>query len=84
MSEEKSDQRWLDASDNQTKLFYALGALCAALCLADFAVHRHAHFSIEGTYGFYAIFGFVAYAAIVGAGWLWRRVVLRGEDYYDE
>ena len=84
MPEPQSDRRWLDEAGNQTKLFYALGVLCAGLFLADFAYHRHAHFSIEGTYGFYAIFGFIAYAAIVGAGWLWRRIVLRGEDYYDE
>jgi hypothetical protein len=54
-----------------------------ALFAADFITHRHAHYSVEGLYGFYALFGFIAYALIVGAGWLWRRIVLRKEDYYD-
>jgi hypothetical protein len=83
MSEESRDERWLDQAANQTKLFYALGALCILLFVADFIVHRHAHFEVEGVSGFYPVFGFAAYALIVGAGWIWRRVVLRREDYYD-
>ena len=83
MSDEKRDERWLDQNRNQTKLFHALGAVCALLFAADFAIHRHVYFEIESTYGFYPVFGFAAYALIVGAGWLWRRAVLRREDYYD-
>ncbi len=83
MSAEKRDERWLDQEANQTKLFHLLGVLCLLLFAADFAIHRHAHFEAEGTYGFYPVFGFAAYALIVGAGWIWRRVVLRREDYYD-
>ena len=83
MSDKKSDERWLDQTANQKKLFYTLGVLCALLFAADFVVHRHAHFQAEGMYGFYPVFGFAAYALIVGAGWIWRRIVLRQEDYYD-
>ena len=83
MSEEKTDRNWLDETANQTRLFYILIAVCACLFVADFALDRHAHFDAEALRGFYAVFGFIAYAAIVGAGWLWRRVVLRRQDYYD-
>jgi hypothetical protein len=75
---------WLDEARNIDKLYCVLIGLCAVLFIADFAVHRHAHFDAEGLYGFYALFGLIAYAFIVGAGWLWRRVVLRKEDYYDD
>lgn len=83
MSEQKMDRRWLDKTANQNRLFYTLIAICAGLFIADFSMDRHAHFETEAIPGFYAIFGFIAYTAIVGAGWLWRRVVLRRQDYYD-
>ena len=83
MSEYEKDRRWLDEATNQTRLFYVLIAICVGLFGADFAIERHAHFAAESVSGFYAVFGFVAYSAIVGAGWLWRRVVLRRQDYYD-
>jgi hypothetical protein len=83
MAEDNKKPYWLDEARHIDWLYYALIGLCLALFATDFITHRHAHYSVEGLYGFYALFGFIAYALIVGAGWLWRRIVLRKEDYYD-
>ncbi|MEW6690111.1 MAG: hypothetical protein AB1452_13590 [Pseudomonadota bacterium] len=58
----------------------ALGALLAA---ADLLVHRHAEAGFDGSFAFYAVYGFAACVALVlAAKWL-RRAVMRREDYYD-
>ena len=62
---------------------------CALLILTDLIVHRHLTFAegelpIEGRFGFYAIYGFVAYLLIVWGSILLRKKLLRSEDYYDE
>jgi len=76
-------RRWLDEPRNVTRLVYALYAACALVLLADLMVHRHAHFGFEQWAGFFAVFGFFAYVAIVNAGKLLRRLVKRPENYYD-
>jgi hypothetical protein len=88
MEEEKEqagDQQagWLERPGSIKKLFVALAVFSLVLILADLAYHKHVHYAIEEWFGFYALFGFLAYSLIVGAGWLWRRVVMRKEDYYD-
>ena len=88
MEEEKtqagdSQAGWLERPGSIKKLFVSLLVVSGLLFLADLFYHKHAHYAIEEWFGFYAIFGFIAYSLIVGAGWLWRRVVMRQEDYYD-
>ena len=80
---------WLDKPGSVNVLFRLLLVACAILLAADvldmlgIGYHKHVHYSIEKVGGFYAVCGFAAYAFIVGAGWIWRRVVMRDEDYYD-
>lgn len=67
----------------------ALYVLCAVVMLIDLVYHRHLTFedrvfSAEGWFGFYGISGFLAYSLIVVVGWLWRKVVMRREGYYDQ
>ena len=62
---------------------WTFAALCLVLALADFAYHRHTHYSWEEWPGFYALFGFVAFALIVLSGRPLRRLLARDEDYYD-
>ena len=40
--------------------------------------------ALEGWPGFYAIFGFVAFAGIVLLGKQLRRVIRRDDDYYND
>ena len=57
-----------------------LGLLLAAL---DFVMHRHAKFTLEAAYGFYALFGFLAFSFVVLMGWPLRHLLGRPEGYYD-
>ena len=45
---------------------------------------RHPYFSIDGTTGFNAIWGFGAFALVVLAGWPLGRLLRRSEDYYED
>ena len=75
---------WFDKPRNATRIVYALYALCAALLVAELLIDRVAEFSgIESWFGFYAVFGFVAYTFIVNAAKVLRRVVRRPENYYE-
>ena len=65
-------------------VFGWLAAVCTALVVIEWLVHRHATHPWEGWPGFYAIFGFVAFAGIVLLGKQLRRVIRRDDDYYDD
>lgn len=77
-------ERWLDEPRNVDRICYGLYALCALLVLADFFYAKHPHFAVEGWFGFYGFFGFVGCVGLVLAAKLMRKVVMRGEDYYDQ
>ena len=83
-----SGQGWIERPGNAGKLYRLLLAVCGLLLALDLLdvlgiFHKHVHHDAEGWLGFYSLFGFAAYAFIVGAGWVWRAVVGRGPDYYD-
>jgi O-antigen ligase len=65
-------------------VFGWLAAVCTALVVIEWLVHRHATYPWEGWPGFYAIFGFVAFAGIVLLGKQLRRVIRRDDDYYND
>jgi O-antigen ligase len=65
-------------------VFGWLAAVCTALVVIEWFVHRHATYPWEGWPGFYAIFGFVAFAGIVLLGKQLRRVIRRDDDYYND
>jgi uncharacterized membrane protein YhhN len=82
---ERPDERryWLDYPGNVTKIVWTLVAVCALLLLADAFLEKHGAFAIEHVFGFYALFGFVAYVALIFLGKGLRALVMRPEDYYD-
>ncbi len=78
----------LDKPENIKRLIIGFVVLCALLLLADLVSHRHVSFAdgelpVEGWFGFYAVYGFVAYTLIVVGSVVLRKVVMRSEDYYD-
>jgi len=77
-------KHWLDEPANVSRLYRLLVVVCALLFAADFAIHRHVHFSWEAFPGFYAIVGFVAFWCIVIAGKHLRKLLWRPEDTYDD
>lgn len=82
----RTDDRkyWLDDPGNVTKLYRGLWIVGFALAALDFVVHRHDDFGFAETWGYYALYGFVACVALVlAAKEGLRRLVKRPEDYYE-
>jgi|TARA_B110000116_G_scaffold254051_1_gene251254 hypothetical protein len=86
--QDNTNTPWIERASSVKLLARILFALSATvfvpdvLDLLDIGYHKHVHYGVEGWLGFYAIFGFLAYSFIVGAGWIWRSVVMRDESYY--
>jgi hypothetical protein len=77
------DRRWLDEPGNVRKVAYGLYTLCGLLLVADLFYSKSPHFSFEGWFGFYPVFGFVVSFSLVLTAKELRRVLRRDEDYYE-
>jgi uncharacterized membrane protein YhdT len=77
-------QPWLVRPQNVKRLLTAAGVLLAVLVLLDFVVPPHGHFRVDGTFGFYAWFGFGSAVALIVFAKLFGIVVKRPEGYYDD
>ncbi|MFT7593397.1 MAG: hypothetical protein ACI8R4_000710 [Paracoccaceae bacterium] len=75
---------WVDRPGSATKLVYALAALCVLLFLADFTYHKHGHFKVEYLPGFYGIYGFVMFSALIIAAKALRFFIKRPEEFYGD
>lgn len=73
---------WADSSSAVERVIFWLSVLCVLLFVADFIYHRHSYAPGEGTPGFYAFVGFIAFTVIVLGATQLRRVILRNENYY--
>jgi len=85
---ENERQHIFDNFGNIRRLILVFFVLCALLVVGDLLYHRHlsfgeGHFPVEGWFGFYAVYGFVAYALIVLGSIPLRKLMMRSEDYYD-
>jgi phage-related holin len=76
-------QYWLDKPGNVKKLLIILYVVCALLLLTDVFYHKHAIISLEESFGFYGIYGFVACVILVLVAKEMRRLLGRAEDYYE-
>lgn len=73
---------WVESEAKIKLAILILAGVCALLFVLDFVVHRHSYAPNEGTPGFYALTGFLAFSFIVlGSGAL-RWLIARSEDYY--
>lgn len=81
-----------DDPKNVRKVIRIFVVVCVVLFLLDglfFILHKHLSFQeglfrLEGWFGFYGIYGFVACVFLVlAAKYLLRKLVRRKEDYYD-
>ena len=83
MHDPDQKQYLFDKPENVSRLLRGFYILCAILFLLDFVVHRHTTIGLEEFPGFYALFGFIAFVALVEGSKLLRKLVMRKEDYYD-
>ena len=72
-----------DNPKNVKRVIAALIAVCVVAMAADFFVHRHVEHPWEEMFGFYGIYGFCACVVLVLLAKEMRKVLMRGEDYYD-
>ncbi|MCB2136166.1 MAG: hypothetical protein KDE08_09530 [Rhodobacteraceae bacterium] len=75
---------WVDRPGSAEKIFYALAGLCGFLFLLDFTYEKHGHFDMEHLPGFYGIYGFVMFTALILAAKTLRIFIRRPEDYYGD
>lgn len=79
----KDERRWLDEPRNVTRIVCVLAAACALALIADAFYTKHPHSSVEGWFGFYAVYGFCASVALVLTAKRLRRLLRRDEDFYE-
>jgi hypothetical protein len=75
---------WVDRPGSANKIFWGLAIVCALLFLADFTYDKHGHFHMESYPGFYGIFGFVMFTALILVAKALRVLIKRPEDYYGD
>lgn len=76
-------QYFLDKPQNVKRLLYAFYALCGLSLVAEFFAHRHIDHPWEALPEFYPLYGFFGIVILVMLSIVLRKLVMRGEDYYD-
>ena len=74
---------FLDSEKNRLKVRKYFYIFLVVLLLIDLFLHKHVHFSWENAPFFYAVYGFIACVSLIFGAKLLRRLVKRGEDYYE-
>ncbi len=59
------NEHWLDQPKNIKRLWRGFLVVLALTVMAEFAVHLHPQFEIEGLFGFHAVYGFVGCALMI-------------------
>jgi uncharacterized membrane protein YhdT len=78
------EKHWL-VRPNTTRWLWRGGlTLLALLVCADFFVHAHPYFEIDGTFGFFSWFGLVTCIAMVLFAKVLALILKRKDSYYDD
>ena len=77
-------KHWLVRPENIRKLWIVGGIVLALTVIAQLFLKIHAHFDLDGVFGFNAIFGFVSCVAMVFAAKFLGKVLKRRDSYYDD
>lgn len=75
---------FLDRTAARDVISLCIVLIAMILLAVDFFIDRHGETQAAETPGFFAIYGFVCFAAAVLAGWPLRAILMRGPDYYGE
>jgi len=74
---------WVDKPGSVNLMIKLLAVICALLFLADFAYHKHISVAIEAIPGFYGIYGFIMFSALIIVAKMLRVLIKRPENYYE-
>jgi len=75
---------WLYRPENLPKLWWGFWIILAITVIAQIFVHVHAYFTVDGWFGFSALYGFLACAGMVIFAKVLGSWLKRPEDYYDD
>lgn len=75
---------WVSSPRTPMILLVLTVVIAIGLVLVDFAVNRHEYLDFANANGFYALWGFAAFALAVLSGWPLGKLLRRDEDYYGE
>lgn len=75
---------WLVRPSTIRKLWWTFGVVLALTVLAQLFVDIYDYFSVDGWFGFYALFGFLSCLAMVVFAKLLGYVLKRPDTYYDD
>ncbi len=81
---ETEQKHWLVRPKTIRQLWYGGFVLLALLVLADFFVHPHASFQIDGTFGFYSWYGLLTCVGMVLFAKALGIFLKRKDTYYDD
>jgi hypothetical protein len=87
MSQEKQkvrDLHWLVRPRTIKNLWRSGLFLLVVLLFTDFLITPHPYFSIDGTFGFYAWYGFFSCALMVIGAKAFGLLVKRNDTYYED
>lgn len=75
---------WVSRKGMGNYIFWGLGGLSLILIALDPFSGRHSEAEAEAYIGFYAGYGFLAFAFVVLMGWPLGRLLRRRENYYGD
>ncbi|MEO1322490.1 MAG: hypothetical protein AAFV59_05725 [Pseudomonadota bacterium] len=75
---------WVSSPRTPLILMILVVVISIGLVVFDLAVNRHEYLDFANANGFYAIWGFAAFALAVLSGWPLGKLLRRDEDYYGE
>lgn len=75
---------WVSSPRTPLVLLILTVVIAIGLVLFDFAVDRDEYVDMANANGFYAVWGFAAFALAVLSGWPLGKLLRRDEDYYGE
>lgn len=75
---------WVEQPRTPLFLFVGVIIVCAGLIGVDLVLNRHDYVHLAESSGFYAFWGFGAFAFAVLSGWPLGKLLRRDEDYYGE
>jgi hypothetical protein len=75
---------WLVRPSTILMLWWVFGVILALTVIAQIFIHLHDYFTLDGFFGFYAIFGFVSCLAMVVFAKLLGKFLKRPDTYYDD
>lgn len=75
-------KHWLDESRNIRLLWRLFLVVLALTVVAELVLTLHPHFAVESVFGFYAWFGFLSCAAMIGVAKAIGQLLKRTDTYY--